>query len=270
MPKIFTLIVLFGVILTQTGCKRSRFQKSIAELPKTASDSSHFKPAEIPVELHINEVDFQYLKLKTKIDFISENLSQSFPATVHIKKDSLIWISVAVGIEAARCLITEDSILMMDRINRKYYGLSIKELSRQFNFDFDFKLLQSLIIGNLPFERKPDDIVQLNSLYTSLMQVAGDLRIENQVDNVSHKLSTILAEDKSGKSKLGISYTNFLQLPDEQEVPQAIFAKIDVLKGDQLKSTTLDFKHTKIEFQDVELRFPYSVPKSYEKGEIVF
>ena len=45
---------------------------------------------------------------------------------------------------------------------------------------------------------------------------------------------------------------------------------LDVFRSDLVKTSTLDFKHTKFEFSDNELRFPYTVPKSYTKGEIVF
>lgn len=274
--KSFKSLVFLALIFTQFSCKRSKIQKSIAELPKAEigndelmkTDSLASQPEEI--ELEISESSFEYLKLKSKIDFQSENLSQSFPANVHIKKDSIIWISVSVGIEAARCLITTDSILFMDRINRKYYCLSIPELSEQFNFEFNFGLLQSLLIGNLPFKKKNNDLVVLNSLYTSLFQQANNIKIENQIDNVNRKLTTILAEDIGGKSKLGISYSDFTEEVNGQVVPHAIFAKIDVIKTDKTKTSTLDFKHTKIEFSENELRFPYTIPKSYEKGEIAF
>jgi hypothetical protein len=162
--KPLNLLLLLSLLSFQFACKRSKIQKSIAELPKmetVAADTTTI--SEENVKFIINESNFSYLKLKSKIDFQSENLSQSFPANVHIKKDSIIWISVSVGIEAARCIITTDSILFMDRINRKYYGLSIKELSQQFNFDFDFSLLQSLLIGNLPFVQNKKDRVRLNS-----------------------------------------------------------------------------------------------------------
>jgi Fe-S cluster assembly iron-binding protein IscA len=272
----FKLLPLLLLVFVQFSCSRRKIQKSIAELPKIEIGNNEIaKPDSIvsefeDVNLIISESSFEYLKLKSKIDFHSENLSQSFPANVHVKKDSVIWISVSVGIEAARCLITQDSILFMDRINRKHYGLSIAELSQQFNFEFDFGLLQSLLIGNLPFKKKKGDEVVLNSLYTSLFQQANNIKIENQVDNVNRKLTTILAEDIGGKSKLGISYSDFFKEINGQVVPHAIFAKIDVIKTDQIKTSTLDFKHTKIEFSENELRFPYTIPKSYEKGEIAF
>ncbi|UBM57728.1 DUF4292 domain-containing protein [Marinilongibacter aquaticus] len=262
---------LLSLLFFQTSCKRSKLQKSIAEIPKTekgAADS--LKVSEIISDFEIVETDFDYLKLKSKIDLKSPNISQSFPANVHIKKDSIIWVSVSVGIEAARCIITPDSIQMLDRINKKYYALSIAELNRQFDFDFDFRLLQSVLIGNLPITRSDKDKLVRNSLYVSLFQEAREIDIENQIDNVSHKLTTILAEDTEGKSKLGISYSDFEELDSGQLVPFSIFAKIDVLQKGGLHTTTLDFKHTKFEFVDNTLRFPYSIPKSYQKGEIVF
>lgn len=265
-----TLVLLCSLMLFQVSCKRNKLQKSLAEIPKTETEAVDSLQIEEVLNFEIIESDFEYLKLKSKIDLQSDAISQSFPANVHIQKDSLIWISVSVGIEAARCLITQDSILCLDRINRTYYALSIRELSKQFNFDFDFKLLQALLVGNLPLERNSSDRVEPNSLYTSLFQNANNIRIENQVDNVTHKLTTILAEDIQGKSKLGISYADFVPLITGQLVPHSIFTKIDVLKGEEIKTTTLEFRHTKFEFPNQMLRFPYSVPKSYTKGEIVF
>lgn len=273
IKPLITLLLLISMA-SFSSCKRNKIQKSIAEFPKVIEiDSAKIAPEELipdPMELAIKEVDFDYLKLKTKIDFKSPNLSQSFPANVNIRKDSVIWISVSVGIEAARCLITQDSILMMDRINKKYYSLSIADLNKEFSFDFDFELLQSLIIGNLPLKRSEKDIVKLNSLYTSLFQNTSSIKVENQIDNLTSKLTTILAEDNKGQSKLGISYSDFMTLETGQLVPHSIFTKLDVLTGETVKTTTLDFKHNKIDFSGHEIRFPYSVPKSYEKGEIVF
>lgn len=278
MSKPFLYFLLLFLTLGFSSCRRSKLQKSIAQIPKqeeapavVVEDSIVVElPKLEPVVLNIDEVGFNYLKLKSKIDFQSDNFNQSFPATVHIKKDSVIWISVAVGIEAARCLITQDSIKMLDRINRKYYHISIRELSEQFHFDFDFRLLQSLLVGNLPFPRLPHNTTELHSLYTSLFQELQNVKVENQIDNLNHKLSTILAEDKSGSSKLGVSYLDFTPEQNGQLVPHAIFAKIDVTKNETVKTSILDIKHNKFEFSDSELKFPYQIPKSYSKGEIVF
>ncbi|MFT4735828.1 MAG: hypothetical protein ACI9K1_002792, partial [Arcticibacterium sp.] len=88
-------LVLIGILLIQASCKRSKIQKSIADLPKVNFSKVDSTSLDQEVKLNIQESDFEYLKLKSKIDFRSENLSQSFPANVHIQKDSVIWISVS-------------------------------------------------------------------------------------------------------------------------------------------------------------------------------
>jgi hypothetical protein len=73
---------------------------------------------------------------------------------IRMKKDSIIWLSVTgVGLEVARGIITPDSIVFMDKIHKDYFVFNYEQLSKQYNFDLNFALLQSVIIGNLPFER---------------------------------------------------------------------------------------------------------------------
>ena len=73
-----------------------------------------------------------------------------------MKKDSLIWISVTgVGFEVARGLITKDSIVFMDKFHKEYFAFNYEQLSKKYNFDLNFALLQSIIIGNLPFPQDP-------------------------------------------------------------------------------------------------------------------
>ena len=72
------------------------------------------------IDLEVSESQIEVLKIKTKVDLKSTLFSQSFPANIRLKKDSVMWISVAVGIEVGRALITQDSIFVIDRISRKY------------------------------------------------------------------------------------------------------------------------------------------------------
>ncbi len=269
--KTFCFLIL---TVSQFACKRNKIQKSISEIPKkedvvSIPDSTQNLVITPKRELELQESDFEHLKLKTKIDFRSPVFNQSFPANIHIRKDSIIWISVSLGIEAARAKITPDSIFFMDRINKKYYNMSLNELSRQFNFDLNFNLFQSLLVGNLPIPYSDSDSLSFNSLYTSIFQVKNDIRIENQIDNLNHKLSTILAQNKNGKSKLGISYSSYTEA-NGFVVPQLILAKIDESKSGELKTSTLNLEHAKFDFADHDLRYPYNIPKSYEKGIIEF
>lgn len=266
-PLVFLLLTLVSSLVS---CKRNKIQKTIAEIQKESQVTLNSGEEESKArEFEIDESNLTFVKLKTKVDFQSPIFSQAFPANIHIKQDSAIWISVAVGIEVGRALITQDSVKVMDRINRKYYDLSMTDLSRQFDFELSYELLESLILGDLPIDRSEADSISFNSLYTSLFQNQGSLKIENQVDNVSKKLITILAKDSKNGSRLGISYSDFVQVAEEK-IPQTIFTKIDNTSKPGDPSTLMNLFHNKIDAGDMNLRFPYSIPKSYEKGFIEF
>lgn len=266
-------ILLLLLIISFSSCRRNKIQRTIAEIQKDAieakSDSLKSSESSEKIVLNIDESDFDVVKLKSKVDFKSPIFSQSFPANIHVKKDSAIWISVAVGIEIGRALITTDSVKVLDRINRKYYELGIAELSNQFDFELDFQLLQSLVLGDLPIDRKTTDSLAYNSLYTSLFQKKGRVFVENQVDNVNHKLLNILANDYENGNRLGISYSQFVNIENEL-IPSSIFTKIDNTKKIGDPSTMLEIFHNKIELGDINIRFPFNVPRSYEKGFIQF
>jgi hypothetical protein len=56
--------------------------------------------------------DYDWLGMKVDADFGTETESSGFKATIRMRKDSLIWVSItpALGIEMIRVMITPDSL----------------------------------------------------------------------------------------------------------------------------------------------------------------
>src|SRR5690606_14821280 len=79
----------------------------------------------------VNEINFNYLSGKAKINYADKNTDVNAALNIRVKKDSVIWLSltVALGIEASRCLITKDSLFMLDRINNHYYAYDYRTIS---------------------------------------------------------------------------------------------------------------------------------------------
>ena len=75
---------------------------------------------------------------------------RSFKANIRIKKDSAIWMSLspALGIEVARAIFTQDSIKLVDKWNDKYYLGDYDYINSVFDADFDFTMLQDLLVAN--------------------------------------------------------------------------------------------------------------------------
>jgi hypothetical protein len=98
-----------------------------------------------------NHIDFNTFSAKVKVDYQdSRDRKYDFNAFFRIQKDSVIWISIiaALGIEAFRIMITPDSVLILDKLNKTYESKSVSYLQEIAKLPFDFKTLQDLIIGN--------------------------------------------------------------------------------------------------------------------------
>jgi hypothetical protein len=99
-----------------------------------------------------NKYDFDWLGMKVDASFGVEDNSDNFKATIRMRKDSAIWVSIvpALGIEMIRVMITPDSLKYLSKIpeNKFYYTGGFDEIGRLIGIDFDFEMLQDLMVGN--------------------------------------------------------------------------------------------------------------------------
>ena len=101
-----------------------------------------------------NEARFDYgwLGMKVDADFGTETESSGFKATIRMRKDSLIWVSItpALGIEMIRVVVSPDSLKYLSKIpdNKFYYVGAFEDVNRLVGTSFDFEMLQQLLVGN--------------------------------------------------------------------------------------------------------------------------
>ena len=99
-----------------------------------------------------NKYAFDWLGMKVDASFGTADNSDSFKATIRMRKDSAIWVSIvpALGIEMIRVMITPDSLKYLSKIpeNKFYYTGGFDEIGRLIGIDFDFEMLQDLLVGN--------------------------------------------------------------------------------------------------------------------------
>ena len=101
-------------------------------------------------KLKKNEFGFKWLNIKFSAEVTYNKKSNSFSGIARIRKDSAIWLAIypALGIEAARVLITNDSVKMLNRIEQTYFCGDFKYINNILQTDLDFDIIQSLLIGN--------------------------------------------------------------------------------------------------------------------------
>lgn len=277
MSKYSFLIISLFVILSASSCKRNKVHKKNivavdtldsqmmrVEKPILAIDEEIkvIAPVITKIDVKPAEIDFKYLNIKSKVDFSAGGEVQSFPVNIHIKKDSIIWLSIVVGLEGARGIITKDSVILLDRLRRTYYKYDFASLSKQFNFNINYDLVQSILIGNMPIKKREIDEVSKQESVFVIKQKEGFVQIENVIAEANLKLQKVNASDETGESKMGIDYANFLII-SELIFPHEIRARIDAKKDGKFLQTSINLQHNKIEVLDQSPGFTFSIPKSY-------
>jgi hypothetical protein len=219
----------------------------------------------IKEEFQAATLPFEYFSTKTKFKFKDGEEKMKATANIRIKKDSIIWFTLTPGLgyEAARGIITQDSLIMINRVDKEYYAYSFQTLSEKFNFELNFALFQSVLVGDLPIpQSEEDDIVSKGNQFT-IMQRVGDLRLLNQIGVKTKKLEKLKASKEDNPNTLELKYTDFKMLQ------VYIFAfKADMtlqyFKDNKKGEISINIEHNRARIEEKKLNFSFSIPKGYE------
>lgn len=222
-------------------------------------------PAVSKLTLNVEEIDFEYFHGKARMILRDANKEREVKANIRIRKDSVIWMTFnVIGIQGGKALINHDSITIVSNVDKEYYVFDYKELSRRFNFEINYNVIQAAMLGNLIMPReKDDDAVQESSVYL-LRQHSGTVDVLNFINAASMKLEKVEMKEANTSNSLTINYSNF------QPVGNRIFpynGTINVFykAAAGLLNTTIIFDYSKAEVGDKELKFPFNIPKRYER-----
>lgn len=218
-------------------------------------------------ELALEETEFEYFTSKTKFKYKDGKNKNKATANIRIKKDSLIWFTLTNGvIEGMRGKITQDSVILIDRINKKIIRYNYDDLRKEFNFEFNYDLFQAVLIGDMPFEvSKNDALVKQNNNYL-VSQESGDLRIENKISSKTRRLENLKASTLKNKNTLELKYNDF-KLLDEKPFAFKALMILTYFPDGKKEEATIDIEHNRAKIETKTLRFPFNIPSRYERNK---
>lgn len=219
-------------------------------------------------EFEIADIEFDDLSSKTKLQFEGEGSSVSATANIRIRKDSLIWFSLtpALGIEAARGIITLDSMVLVDRINKTYSIYNFETLSKKFNFNLNYHLIESLILGNSSQPLSNEDQAYREGTNFRLDQVTGPVKIQERIDGSTLKIENIMMLDEVTQNSLMINYSEFDKL-EEFDFPYQAMISLNYTppSGTGRLNTQVNLNHNRVVIETKRLKFPFTIPSKYER-----
>jgi hypothetical protein len=267
IPAPAFLVFLFMACLV-LSCKPTR--KAIVQPLKEQGPQYLFD------QLKKNELRFKTLSLKFNADAVIDKENKSFSGNVYIIHDSSIWLSISkFGIEAARFLITQDTAKMINRMNSTYFIGDFDYVASLFKVDFDFDILQALIIGNdfsyydndvfkAALENKQYKLSTINrrKLKKYVIKANEEQRVLVQdiwLDPQSFKINKIMMKEvKQENRKFESNYSQF-QLVNEQLFPFSLKCEIN-----DDKRIEVNISFTKVVI-DKDEKMPFKIPSGYKR-----
>lgn len=243
-------LVLLIVLMAAASCSR----KTVAPITSAPSES-----------LKVEEIDFEYFHGKARMILRDANKEREVKANIRVRKDSVIWMNFSViGVQGGKALINKDSITILSNIDKEYFVFDYLELSQRFKIDITYDLIQAAMLGNPLIERsESDEVLRESSMYI-LKQQVGTVDVTSYVNSASQKVEKVEMKEDNTSNSLVINYSNF------QPVGTKVFPYngtinlfYKALSG--LLNTTIIFEYNKAEVGDRELKFPFNIPKRYER-----
>ena len=213
-------------------------------------------------KLVVEDPEFEYLSSKAKFKFEHDGKRTPATANFRIQKDSIIWISVTpgLGVEFARILIDRNNVKVLSKLDKKYFEYKFSDLSKQYGFDFNFDLIQSVILGNLA-EPYGNQKVEKVENYFFYLAKTGQYNFKNFIGRESSKLERVVVSDDSTKNTISVNYGDFVMV-DQEIFPNQISAVIDYEAQDK-PNTGIEIFYSKLVIEQDPLSFPFSVPSRY-------
>ncbi|MEZ4829567.1 MAG: DUF4292 domain-containing protein [Bacteroidia bacterium] len=176
-----------------------------------------------------------------------------------ILRDSMIMIRVSKIVEVARILITRDSVLVLDKINKNFIACDFQLAEEYTGLDADFSLLQDLILGHfhpLPLKFTPDK--KTANIQTFRGNYSGT-DFAYSIDTKLHKVVTIEAKNTLKNQESQINYRDF-ETNGGTEIPMTTAISVSAPSN-----LSFEIQHKKVQVNSGDLSFVLGSTDSYER-----
>lgn len=228
-------------------------------------------------KMKANQNHFESLSGKALVRVTNDGKKSELKVNLRIQKDSLIWVSISagIGIEAARVILTRDTVMFINRLDNTYFIGNYQFISSLINAEVDFDIVQSVLTGNDFSWYDYQDLKATVTSHQYQLESANrrklkkhnkdkfeDLQVIYQsmwLNPSSFKIERIkIKEINKDNRKINAEYAQFKEI-DGQIIPLqydiVISANTDII---------IDATFMKVNLND-PLSFPFNIPSKYSE-----
>ena len=96
-----------------------------------------------------NASNYEWMTAKMNGELITENGNFSFSGNLRMHRDSTIWMSISafMGMESLRALMTQDTVLVVNRLNQTYLAEPVSTVVEKMHVP-SLQDTQTMLVGN--------------------------------------------------------------------------------------------------------------------------
>lgn len=269
------LVILIITALAVSSCRSTRKIQSAISTKKDSVDLK--QPTSDPHEdsirlikdtyhkLIANRIEFETFSGKINTDYQgSDGKKYDVNVFVRMKKDSIIWISVngALGIEGMRVLIDNDSVRILNKLDKEYQVRSLEYLQEVAALPLDLRTVQELIIGNPVFLDTNVVSYSVEGNNISLLSEGKWFRHLISMNNNDH----LVLHSKLDDVDILRNRTCFINYSDYETDKGVKFSTNRNLSVTEKTKLDVKLNFKQYEFNET-LSYPFSVPKNYKRKQ---
>ena len=179
---------------------------------------------------------------------------------IRAKQDSVIWMVIKkFSVEAARVLITHDSLFIINRLQKEYQLFAISELQNQFGVTPKFDYIYKMLLGTVP---------DIDTTKHWELNINNDhLTIETMIFEILHKFrlnrseGQIIAGSFMDNTNLSGNwqYDNYQLISDSISLPYNRNYSVILPEGQNL-NVNLDFSEIEL---NIDKTINFKIPHHY-------
>ncbi len=244
--------------ITYASCKS---KKAVVEQPPKSVAIASTSKATLFNRLLANSNALGYYSATGKATYQDKDQKVDLTASIVMEKNRYIWLkcNAFLGIEVARMMLTNDSVVILDQIHRKAIITDYSYIRRVAGLSLNLSQIQNLVIGNSLFEHDEKtaltDTVMMSILVSqALNQAQSATTAYNQN---TYKVQRTIVIDQAQSKECRIEYAQPHNYQDNQ-YPSDININIRAEKNMQCRFQLSNFVFEK------KKEVVFSIPKSYE------
>lgn len=245
------------VFMSISSCK-------ILSKKEGAGDKANSSTQAIIKALDKQAFQSDWMNARARISFKNDDMSVSGSATIRMKKDSVLWVSVKkLGFEVARAMITQDSVLILDRINNEYGRFDLSYLSASYNLPANFGMVQSVLLGK-PYFVNPASVSleESDQAYALTDEIPGH-QVTYSLDRKDLRLLGMNYRSALGDQQLTANLSEYAEIAKQQNFSYFRDFRLEE-KDDSITEVTIKFSQIDL---DTPQDTPFSIPRRYKRME---